>query len=269
MWMLLYHRASWMDVAAAGWNLDQMRELQAEMVEWAHEEPLDHTKLDVDAICHALQDVRNEYAKQLSIQTAETPKQQTRAAARPKKRDHPPRVYRQIPLADQGIFSANAVLLPGLKGVAFAQVTDKPKVPGAPLTTTLEADGADSDDEMMDADVYEGICPHFHTGKGCTLVEDGDNSCDKEHPYNLKFNCPCPYQFQGINCPFGKVGCKYVHENIILPAEQQQTNNNAVPQVLGRRVVAPLQVQVQGMLNRNEVTQTDVQFYLQTRTEMH
>jgi hypothetical protein len=103
MWMLLYHGAIWTDVAAAGWNLDQMRELQAEMVEWAYEGNLLHTKLDVDAICQALQDMHDNYAYHLSIQTVEAPKQQFKAAAPSKERDHPPRVYRQVPVADQGI----------------------------------------------------------------------------------------------------------------------------------------------------------------------
>jgi hypothetical protein len=153
------------------------------------------------------------------------------------------------------------VILPGLNGVAFQQVTNKLTTPGASVATILEADGADGDDDMMDIDVYERICSQFHTEKGCTLVDDVDDRCDKDHPYALKFNFPCPYEFHGIDCPFGKEGCKYVHEYIISQPEQQQTNHNTASQVSGERAFAPLQVQIHAFLNQNKITQADAQFF--------
>ena len=162
MWILLYHRAEWTDVAAAGWNLDHMRDLQAEMVDWAHEGNLEHTKLDVDAICHALQDVHDNHARCLATQTAEAPKQQTKAAAPSKKRDHSLRVYRQAPVTDQGTLSAHAVILPGLNGVAYQQVTSNPTIPGARLVTIREADDADGDGGMMTPITRAYLSPFSH-----------------------------------------------------------------------------------------------------------
>jgi hypothetical protein len=60
------------------------------------------------------------------------------------------------------------VILPGLNGVAFQQVTNKLTTPGASVATILEADGADGDDDMMDIDVYERICSQFHTESTAT-----------------------------------------------------------------------------------------------------
>ncbi|KAF1925158.1 uncharacterized protein M421DRAFT_424181, partial [Didymella exigua CBS 183.55] len=116
----------------------------------------------------------------------------------------------------------------------------------------------------MDLDAYVGICPQFQSGKGGTHVDDANHPCNKDHPYILKWNFPCPYrvQVQRTDCPFGPTGCKYVHESIILPMEQQQITLHAAPQGSGVRAAAPLQMHVQGLLNQNTITNPDAQFFL-------
>lgn len=259
MHMLLYYESKWWDVAEAGWNLDQMRELQAEMVPWAHEDPLVYTKLDVDAICQALQNVHDQHT---FAQASRASKQQQKIVPLAKKRQVLPQVQKHVPAGGQGTVISNAVALPGHNGVAFEQMTNNLAAAEAALATIQDSDDLDSDDDMMDIGQYNNICPQFQSGKGCTLVDDFNFPCPSDHPHDLKLYFSCPYIHQGLDCPFGPIGCKFVHEVVDLPLEMQKVTRNLANQASGAQGAMPPQQHIQSILKQSAVPNADAHHYV-------
>ncbi|KAF9697964.1 hypothetical protein EKO04_004429 [Ascochyta lentis] len=60
--VLHYYGCDVSQLVGTGWDLDGMRRLQSELVDFAHEEPFIWSKPDVDAICTALQAAHNQHA---------------------------------------------------------------------------------------------------------------------------------------------------------------------------------------------------------------
>jgi hypothetical protein len=227
--MLLYHGTDRAAIVNFGWELAPMRRLQAKVADYAHEEPLKHSKIDIDAVCYALQDIHDYGLRDQCIapnvwhsngQTAQT----AHVAQRGQAPSYP---------AVQSITGTQHFL--GVQGNSVQNA-----IPN--LATDMAY--LDGDADMMDLDAGQ-VCSYFLSRGGCTKVNAKQNPCHSEHPASMKkfINVLCPHLLKGRPCKYGSIGCQYSHAAVGRDANQQclhQTSAIANPAISDDAIDSPV-----------------------------
>lgn len=247
--MLLYYGSDWTVDNSGDWQLGTMRKLQAEMVDFAHDEPLKYSKPDVDAICLALQHVSDKQAQsqnpQLALSELANLYQQIAPA--------------QIPITFPGGVVPGDVALstsadqhsvhnaqygysaqPGTSiqlapstqyGLAVQSAPGFTTNQGLAPSCVAQATHAEVDGNPMEIDK---VCYYFEKKGGCNRAE---TTCPDQHPSHMKHNTFCPRLLNGKLCRFGEIGCRHRHD--IFPVDGDQSSMSSVAEPvfdLGLRV---------------------------------